>query len=217
MEVVNAIGRRKAAVARVFVSEGTGKITINKRELEKYFPSSILQFIVKQPLAKLNVAEQYDIKINLDGGGFKGQSEAARLAISRALIKINPEVVNAIGRRKAAVARVFVSEGTGKITINKRELEKYFPSSILQFIVKQPLAKLNVAEQYDIKINLDGGGFKGQSEAARLAISRALIKINPEDKAVLRAEGFVTRDPRAVERKKPGRPKARKRFQFSKR
>lgn len=89
--------------------------------------------------------------------------------------------------------RVFVSEGTGKITINKRELEKYFPSSILQFIVKQPLAKLNVAEQYDIKINLDGGGFKGQSEAARLAISRALIKINPEDKAVLRAEGFVTR------------------------
>ena len=120
------------------------------------------------------------------------------------------EVVNAIGRRKAAVARVFVSEGTGKITINKRELEKYFPSSILQ-----PLAKLNVAEQYDIKINLDGGGFKGQSEAARLAISRALIKINPEDKAVLRAEGFVTRDPRAVERKKPGRPKARKRFQFS--
>ena len=116
------------------------------------------------------------------------------------------EVVNAIGRRKAAVARVFVSEGTGKITINKRELEKYFPSSILQFIVKQPLAKLNVA-----------GGFKGQSEAARLAISRALIKINPEDKAVLRAEGFVTRDPRAVERKKPGRPKARKRFQFSKR
>ena len=78
MEVVNAIGRRKAAVARVFVSEGTGKITINKRELEKYFPSSILQFIVKQPLAKLNVAEQYDIKINLDGGGFKGQSEAAR-------------------------------------------------------------------------------------------------------------------------------------------
>ena len=120
------------------------------------------------------------------------------------------EVVNAIGRRKAAVARVFVSEGTGKITINKRELEKYFPSSILQFIVKQPLAKLNVAEQYDIKINLDGGGFKGQSEAARLAISRALIKINPEDKAVLRAEGFVTRDPRAVERKKPGRKRFKK-------
>ena len=111
------------------------------------------------------------------------------------------EVVNAIGRRKAAVARVFVSEGTGKITSNKRDLSNYFPSSILQFIVKQPLAKLNVAEQYDIQINLDGGGFKGQSEAARLAIARALIKINPEDKSALRAEGFVTRDPRSVERK----------------
>lgn len=127
------------------------------------------------------------------------------------------EVVNAIGRRKAAVARVFVSEGTGKITINKRDLANYFPSTILQFIVKQPLNKLNVAEQYDIQINLDGGGFKGQSEAARLAIARALIKINAEDKPALRSEGFVTRDPRSVERKKPGQPKARKRFQFSKR
>jgi small subunit ribosomal protein S9 len=127
------------------------------------------------------------------------------------------EAVNAIGRRKAAVARVYVNEGSGKITINKREFDHYFPSTILQFVVKQPLNKLNVAEQYDIRINLSGGGFKGQSEAARLAIARALIKINPEDKPALRAEGFVTRDPRAVERKKPGRPKARKRFQFSKR
>ena len=127
------------------------------------------------------------------------------------------EVVNAIGRRKAAVARVFVSEGTGKITINKRELEKYFPSSILQFIVKQPLAKLNVAEQYDIKINLDGGGFKGQSEAARLAIARALVKVNEGDKSLLRSKGFLTRDSREVERKKPGQPKARRKFQFSKR
>ena len=127
------------------------------------------------------------------------------------------EVVNAIGRRKAAVARVFVSEGTGKITINKRDLAQYFPSSILQFIVKQPLATLNAAEQYDIQVNLCGGGFKGQSEAARLAIARALVKINPEDKKTLRMEGFITRDPRSVERKKPGRPKARKRFQFSKR
>lgn len=127
------------------------------------------------------------------------------------------EVVNAIGRRKAAVARVYVSEGTGKIIINKRDFEHYFPSTILQFVVKQPLSKLNVAEQYDIRINLTGGGFKGQSEAARLGITRALIKIHPEDKPALRAEGFVTRDPRVVERKKPGRPKARKRFQFSKR
>ena len=127
------------------------------------------------------------------------------------------EVVNAIGRRKAAVARVYVSEGSGKITINGRDLANYFPSSILQFVVKQPLTKLHVVEQYDVKINLVGGGFKGQAEAARLGIARALVKINPEDKVALRAEGFITRDARTVERKKPGRPKARKRFQFSKR
>ena len=127
------------------------------------------------------------------------------------------EVVNAIGRRKAAVARVYVSEGSGKILINRRELTDYFPSPILQFVVKQPLNSLSVVEQYDIKVNLFGGGFKGQSEATRLAITRALIKINPESKPTLKAAGFVTRDPRAVERKKPGRPKARKRFQFSKR
>ena len=127
------------------------------------------------------------------------------------------ETINAIGRRKAAEARVIVKEGNGNITINKRPLEEYFPSSILQYIVKQPLTKLDVVEKYDIKVNLDGGGYKGQAEALRLAIARALVKINPEDKAALRAEGFMTRDPRAVERKKPGRPKARKRFQFSKR
>ena len=127
------------------------------------------------------------------------------------------EIVNAIGRRKAAVARVFVNEGTGVITINNKELAAYFPSSILQYIVKQPLAKLGVAEKYDIKVNIDGGGFKGQAEALRLAIARALVKINPEDKPALKAEGFMTRDPRTVERKKPGKPKARKRFQFSKR
>ena len=127
------------------------------------------------------------------------------------------EVINALGRRKSAVARIFMSEGTGKITINKRDLEVYFPSSILQYIVKQPLNKLGVAEKYDIKVNLQGGGFTGQSQALRLAIARALVKVNPEDKAVLRAEGFMTRDPRAVERKKPGQPKARKHFQFSKR
>ena len=127
------------------------------------------------------------------------------------------DIVNAIGRRKAAVARVFVNEGTGVITINNKDLAAYFPSSILQYIVKQPLAKLGVAEKYDIKVNIDGGGFKGQAEALRLAIARALVKINPEDKPALKAEGFMTRDPRAVERKKPGQPKARKRFQFSKR
>lgn len=127
------------------------------------------------------------------------------------------ETVNALGRRKAAVARVYVKEGAGQIVINDRPLDVYFASPILQFIVKQPLAKLGVEEKYDIKVNLDGGGFKGQAEALRLAISRALVKINPEDKSALKAEGFMTRDAREVERKKPGQPKARKHFQFSKR
>lgn len=127
------------------------------------------------------------------------------------------EKVNALGRRKAAIARVIVEEGNGQITINKRTLETYFPSSILQFIVKQPLTLLEAAEKYNIRVNLDGGGYKGQAEALRLAIARALVKINPDDKKALRSAGFITRDPRVVERKKPGQPKARRRFQFSKR
>ena len=127
------------------------------------------------------------------------------------------EVINALGRRKSSVARVYLSEGTGKITINKKDLTEYFPSAILQYVVKQPLNLLECAEKYDIKVNLFGGGYTGQSQALRLAIARALVKINAEDKKALRAEGFMTRDPRAVERKKPGQPKARRRFQFSKR
>ena len=127
------------------------------------------------------------------------------------------EKVNAIGRRKAAVARVYLTEGSGNIVIDKRPLDVYFPSSILQYVVKQPLTTLNVADKYDINAHLDGGGYKGQAEALRLAIARALVKVNPEDKPALRKEGFMTRDAREVERKKPGRPKARKRFQFSKR
>ena len=127
------------------------------------------------------------------------------------------ETVNALGRRKSAVARVYVTEGTGKITINKRDLTEYFPSSILQYVVKQPLATVDAVEKYDIKVNLNGGGFTGQSQALRLAIARALVKINADDKKALRAEGFITRDSREVERKKPGQPKARRRFQFSKR
>ena len=127
------------------------------------------------------------------------------------------EVVNATGRRKTAVARVYLSEGQGNITINKKKLEEYFSLSTLQFIVKQPLELLGVAGQYDIKVNLAGGGFHGQAEALRLGIARALVKVNEEDKAKLRAAGFMTRDSREVERKKPGRPGARKRFQFSKR
>jgi len=126
-------------------------------------------------------------------------------------------VVNALGRRKCAVARVYLTEGNGKITINKKDFTEYFSSTILQYVVKQPLNLLDVAEKYDIKVNLFGGGYTGQSQALRLAIARALVKINAEDKKALRAEGFMTRDPRAVERKKPGQPKARRRFQFSKR
>ena len=126
-------------------------------------------------------------------------------------------MINALGRRKSAIARIYVTEGTGKITINKRDLTEYFPSPILQFVVKQPLTLLDVAEKYDIKVTLCGGGFTGQSQALRLAIARALVKINADDKKTLRAEGFMTRDPRSVERKKPGQPKARRRFQFSKR
>ena len=122
------------------------------------------------------------------------------------------EVINAIGRRKSAVARVYLTEGTGKITINKKD-----PPAILQYVVKQPLQLLDVAEKYDIKANLDGGGFTGQSQALRLAIARALVKVNAEDKKNLKDHGFLTRDSRAVERKKPGQPKARRHFQFSKR
>ncbi len=127
------------------------------------------------------------------------------------------EVINAIGRRKAAVARVFVTEGTGNIVINKKELAAYFPSSILQYIVNQPLNILGLAGKYDIKVNLNGGGFNGQAEALRLGIARALVKIDAENKPALKAAGLMTRDARVVERKKPGQPKARKRFQFSKR
>ncbi|HNX55381.1 MAG TPA: 30S ribosomal protein S9 [Prolixibacteraceae bacterium] len=127
------------------------------------------------------------------------------------------EVVNALGRRKTAVARVYVSEGKGNITINDKELKEYFTTGTLQYVVMQPLNLLGVAGQYDIKVNLDGGGITGQAEALRLGISRALIEINPESRPALKHAGFLTRDPREVERKKPGQPGARKRFQFSKR
>ena len=127
------------------------------------------------------------------------------------------EQIHAIGRRKSSVARVYLTEGTGKIVINKVELEKYFPSAILQYVIKQPLQLLEAEGKYDIKATLNGGGFTGQSQAMRLAIARALVKIDAEDKKALKAQGFLTRDAREVERKKPGQPKARRRFQFSKR
>jgi len=127
------------------------------------------------------------------------------------------EVINTIGRRKAAIARVYMSEGKGQIIVNGKDFKDYFPDKQLHYVVEQPLNLLELRENYDIKVNLDGGGMTGQAEALRLGISRALIKVNPDYKPALRAEGFVTRDPRVVERKKPGQPKARKRFQFSKR
>jgi len=127
------------------------------------------------------------------------------------------EVINTIGRRKASVARVYLSKGKGKITINKKDLADYFPSDRLQYIINQPLNTIEVLGDYDVKVNVYGGGVTGQAEAIRLGISRALVKIDEENKPALKAEGFMTRDSRVVERKKPGRPKARKRFQFSKR
>lgn len=127
------------------------------------------------------------------------------------------EVINALGRRKASVARVYLKEGSGIIMINKKALEDFFPNPFLIRIVRQPLALLGVEDRYDININVNGGGTTGQSEASRLGIARALVKVNPDDKAALRAAGFMTRDDRVVERKKPGQPGARRKFQFSKR
>lgn len=127
------------------------------------------------------------------------------------------EVINALGRRKSAIARIYVKEGKGQITINDRELDKYFAEERLRFIVKQPLTLLSKEGDFDIKINLVGGGIKGQAEAVRLAIARALVKMDEENKSPLKKQGFLTRDQRKVERKKPGQKKARKRFQFSKR
>jgi len=127
------------------------------------------------------------------------------------------EVINTVGRRKSAIARIYLSEGKGAITVNKRDVAEYFKTDQLVYVVKQPLNLIGIAENYDVKVNLTGGGYSGQAEALRLAISRALVKIDEANRSVLKAQGFLTRDPRIVERKKPGRPKARKRFQFSKR
>ena len=127
------------------------------------------------------------------------------------------EIVNTLGRRKKAVARIYLSEGKGTITVNKKDYKEYFPTATLQYVVRQPLEITENVDKYDIKVNLDGGGVSGQAEALRLAISRALCKINEEYRPALKAKGLMRRDPRMVERKKPGQPKARKKFQFSKR
>jgi small subunit ribosomal protein S9 len=127
------------------------------------------------------------------------------------------EIINVVGRRKSAIARVYLSEGTGKITINKKDYKDFFPTGTLQYIVMQPFNLLDLAGKYDVKVNLTGGGIKGQAEALRLGITRALLEEDPEMRPALKAEGFITRNPREVERKKPGQKKARKKFQFSKR
>jgi small subunit ribosomal protein S9 len=127
------------------------------------------------------------------------------------------EMINSIGRRKASVARVYLTNGSGNITINGKDLKDYFPMPDIQMKVTDPLTTIEVAGSYDVKVNVKGGGFKGQAEAIRLAISRSLVKINEDFKSPLKAKKFLTRDARVVERKKFGKPKARKSFQFSKR
>ena len=127
------------------------------------------------------------------------------------------EVIHKIGRRKTAVARVYVSEGEGKITINKKEFAQYFPTPTLQYKVQQPLTLTENVENFDIKVNVYGGGITGQAEAVRLALSRAMCELDAENRLILKPEGLLTRDPRMVERKKFGQKKARKKFQFSKR
>ena len=127
------------------------------------------------------------------------------------------DTIHTIGRRKTAVARIYLSDGKGKITVNKRDFKNYFTTPTLQYKVQQPLTLTKTKTAFDITVNVYGGGVTGQAEAIRLAISRALVKINEENKAVLKPEGLLTRDPRMVERKKFGQKKARKKYQFSKR
>ena len=127
------------------------------------------------------------------------------------------EVIHKIGRRKTAVARVYVAQGSGNITVNKKDVSDYFSTGTLQYKVRQPLNMTGNNESFDIKVNVYGGGITGQAEAIRLAISRAMVELDAENRAILKPEGLMTRDPRMVERKKFGQKKARKKFQFSKR
>ena len=127
------------------------------------------------------------------------------------------EIINALGRRKTAVARVYLSKGKGTISINKKAMAVMFPIDVLQAKINQPFVLTETVGKYDVKVNVMGGGINGQAEAIRLGIARALVKVAEENKTLLKAEGLMTRDPRMVERKKPGQPKARKKFQFSKR
>ncbi|MCC7333102.1 MAG: 30S ribosomal protein S9 [Flavobacteriales bacterium] len=127
------------------------------------------------------------------------------------------ELINATGRRKTAVARVYLSKGKGKITVNNKDYKVFFPTTVLQGKVQQAFVATSSVDTFDVKVNVYGGGITGQAEAVRHAISRALVKVDAENKPMLKASSLLTRNPKMVERKKPGRPKARKRFQFSKR
>ncbi len=127
------------------------------------------------------------------------------------------EVINTLGRRKTSVARVYLTKGTGQVTVNKKDYKEMFPVAVLQSKIVQPFGLTETEGQYDVRVNVSGGGINGQAEAIRLGISRALCDISEDYKPLLKAEGLMTRDPRMVERKKPGQPKARKKFQFSKR
>jgi small subunit ribosomal protein S9 len=127
------------------------------------------------------------------------------------------EIVNTLGRRKTSVARVYLTKGTGKVTVNKKDVKEFFPLALLQAKIQQPFDLTETKDQYDVTVNVQGGGVNGQAEAIRLGIARALVKVSEDFKPVLKADGLMTRDPRMVERKKPGQPKARKKFQFSKR
>ena len=127
------------------------------------------------------------------------------------------EVINTLGRRKTAVARVYLTPGKGNVTVNKKDYKEFFPVDVLQYKIEQPFKLTETTGQYDVTVNVAGGGINGQAEAIRLGISRALVELSEENKPLLKVEGLMTRDPRMVERKKPGQPKARKKFQFSKR
>ena len=127
------------------------------------------------------------------------------------------EIIHTIGRRKASVARIYVSEGKGNITVNGKDFKEYFPVDTMQYKLEQPFNIANLARKFDVKVNVNGGGTTGQAEAIRLAISRALCEIDPENRVALKPEGMLTRDSRVVERKKPGQKKARKKFQWVKR
>ena len=174
-------GRRKSSVARVYLVPGTGKITINKRDIDEYLGLETLKVVVRQPLVATDTLDKYDVLVNVHGGGFTGQA------------------------------------GTGKITINKRDIDEYLGLETLKVVVRQPLVATDTLDKYDVLVNVHGGGFTGQAGAIRHGISRALLQVDGDFRPVLKKAGFLTRDPRMKERKKPGLRKARRAPQFSKR